>query len=176
MRIMLTGGVWLLAALLLSAGTAAGGVVWCKADPIVRIDGLDVQLWVAIPESYVPYVNGPIKMHIRTPRWVQERRVLMTDTGFNGYGERVRWGYFTEAKRTSIKTTEAGANLATIPIEVTVTVPFDQPRLRAAFGYQPEVPLQLEVIQAHGRDVLTGTLQQATFEIMLVISSAGARS
>ena len=59
----------LMAALVISAPTLAG-VGWCRADPVVRLNGTEVQVWVAIPEQYKSLVNGPIDVVVRTPAGV----------------------------------------------------------------------------------------------------------
>jgi hypothetical protein len=39
---------------------ALAGVGWCRADPVVRLNGTDVQIWVAIPEwTYEPATPLP---------------------------------------------------------------------------------------------------------------------
>lgn len=87
------GAPVLLALLSLVVATfpAQAGVGWCFADPIVYLNGTRVQIEVAIPEQYLPAVNGPIDVRISTPRGVH-RRVTYLDSGFNGYGETVTFG------------------------------------------------------------------------------------
>ncbi len=65
-------------------------VKWCKSDPIVGLDGTQVQILVAIPEDYQPLVNGPIAVEVGTPKSVA-RELILTDSGFNGHGEVVRF-------------------------------------------------------------------------------------
>lgn len=83
-----------LMAMLVLAMPALAGRAWCARDPIVTLNGTYVQMWVAIPEEYVKYVNGPIKMTISTPATV-DRKVIFLDEGFNGYGEEVKWADLT---------------------------------------------------------------------------------
>ena len=83
-----------LLALLVLATPALAGRTWCAKDPIISLNDTPVQMWVAIPDEYVKYVNGPIRMTIYTPASV-DREVVFLDEGFNGYGERVEWADLT---------------------------------------------------------------------------------
>lgn len=123
----------LLATLVLTV-PAFAGVSWCRADPIVRIHGHTIQMWVGVPEGYEQYVTGPISFKIDTPPGI-ERKVIMTDSGFNGYGETVTWGdSWGQAK-------------------LTVKVPMDQ----AALGAGVEVPVELTIVSPWGTHVMYGT-------------------
>jgi hypothetical protein len=93
-RTILTAFTLGLLALLMVAAPAMAGRRWCAKDPIISVNGTQVQMWVAIPEEYVPYVSGPIKMTISTPASVT-REVVFLDSGFNGYGEVVQWANLT---------------------------------------------------------------------------------
>lgn len=77
-----------LLAVIILAFPATAGVNWCRSDPIVRLNGTDVQILVAVPEEFVKFVNGPIHVKIKAPKDV-EREIIMTDAGFNGHGEKV---------------------------------------------------------------------------------------
>ncbi len=75
----------IIAALVLAL-PAQAALLWCKADPIVMLDGRQYQILVSVPEEYVPLVNGPIAVDF----WVPEStsyELISTDAGFNGYGE-----------------------------------------------------------------------------------------
>jgi hypothetical protein len=131
-----TGGPALVLALLaaLLAVTPAGaGVSWCRADPIVRLDGTEVQILVAVPEQYVALVNGPIDVEVYTPRWVTQE-LVMTDAGFNGYGETVQFGSYSFGYRAAwngqfrtwvrVRVPMDTGSLAagtTVPLELTVS-------------------------------------------------------
>lgn len=123
----------LLAALVLTM-PASAGVSWCRADPIVRIQGYDVQMWVGVPSGYEQYVTGPISFKIDTPPGY-ERKVIMTDAGFNGYGEVVTWGDTWGQARLSVK------------------VPMNQ----AALGWGVQVPVELTIASPWGTQVVYGT-------------------
>ncbi len=104
---------------------------WCMADPIVTLDGTQVQVLVAIPEEAAPLVNGPIDVEITTPRGTA-REIVFLDAGFNGHGERVAFldggvrvaGSVGESGGTSfstkIRVTLPLSQATTIPVEVTV--------------------------------------------------------
>lgn len=74
--------------LILVASPASAGLQWCPRDPIISLNGQEVQIWVSIPEQYQTAVTGPIAVDVATPRGVN-REVLFTDEGFNGHGETV---------------------------------------------------------------------------------------
>jgi hypothetical protein len=113
-------------AVLMLAAPAMAGRTWCARDPIVRINGHDVQFWVAIPSEYVPLVNGPIDIEILTAQPV-DATVLYTDAGFNGYGETVRFGTMRRGKV---------YNDGSFDIQLNVKVPISDRKIK-------QVPLQL---------------------------------
>ena len=123
----------LLATLVLTM-PAFAGVSWCRADPIVRIHGYQIQMWVGVPEGYEQHVTGPISFRIETPPGI-ERTVVMTDSGFNGYGERVSWGDTWGQ------------------VKLTVKVPMNQD----AIGAGVQVPVELTIVSPWGTHVMYGT-------------------
>lgn len=74
--------------LVLVSGPAAAGWQWCPRDPIIALNGQEVQIWVSIPEQYESAVTGPVEVDVFIPRGVTHE-VLFTDEGFNGFGETV---------------------------------------------------------------------------------------
>ena len=119
----------LLAALVLS--TPAGAALrLCKADPIVGLNGQRVQVLVAIPEEYVPLVNNPTRVEIKTPQQVT-RELLFLDSGFNGMGEDFSFSDIGDGYGTSTG----------YMIWTKVTVPITTSDI---------VPIQVEVIGADG--------------------------
>lgn len=76
--------------LVLVSSPVGAGLQWCPRDPIVALNGQEVQIWVAIPEQYQTAVTGPVEVDIRTPHGV-EQEVIFTDEGFNGHGEVVEF-------------------------------------------------------------------------------------
>ncbi|MDQ3703856.1 MAG: hypothetical protein M3437_01290, partial [Chloroflexota bacterium] len=63
-------------------------VTWCKADPVVRLNGTLVDVQIAIPPEYQLLVNGPTRFEIQTPRSVI-RALYLSDPGFNLQGIQV---------------------------------------------------------------------------------------
>ncbi len=123
----------LLATMFLTMPTFAG-VSWCRADPIVRIEGHQIQMWVGVPSGYEQYVTGPISFKIDTPSHFS-RVVVMTDEGFNGYGETVQWGNTYNQ------------------VKLTVKIPMNQ----AALGTGVQVPVELTILSPWGLHVIYGT-------------------
>ena len=74
--------------LVLVSGPAAAGWQWCPKDPIIALNGQEVQIWVSIPAQYENAVTGPVEVDVFIPRGVTQE-VLFTDEGFNGFGETV---------------------------------------------------------------------------------------
>lgn len=118
--------------LLLVSAPASAGRGWCARDPLVRIDGTEVQIWIAIPDDFVPYVKDKVKLKIAAPKG-SSRQVLFTDEGFNGHGEEVSWA---DAKPTS-----DGSR----PMDIEVHVIVDQGRIDKVFGKNTLVPVQVIV-------------------------------
>ena len=133
-RQMLAALVCGLMAALVLAMPASAGVSWCRADPIVAIEGYRVQMWIGVPQEYVQHVNGPVSFKIDTPSNFS-RRVVMTDAGFNGHGETVQWGNTWGQ------------------VKLTVKVPMNQ----AAIGWGTQVPVELTIVSPWGTEVIYGT-------------------
>lgn len=73
----------LLAILAMAApGQAAS---WCRADPILKVDGKQVQILVSIPQEYVALVDGPTRVEVKTPQQVT-RQLIAMDSGLNNTG------------------------------------------------------------------------------------------
>ncbi len=120
-----TGAVVLaLVVLLLVALPATAGQDWCLKDPVVELNGVRVQIVVAIPAEHIGLVNGPIDVEVATPRGT-ERELVFTDDGFNGHGEVVRFTDLGRAPGTSfparIRVVVPLSGDTTIPVQVTVT-------------------------------------------------------
>jgi hypothetical protein len=99
-------------ALFLTISPTGAGIQWCPRDPIVALNGQEVQIWVSIPNEYQSAVTGPVDVEIWTPRGV-EQEVLFTDDGFNGYGETVSF-----KERDSLSGDAMG-------VEVRIKIPYD---------------------------------------------------
>lgn len=99
---------------------AAAGISWCRADPIVRLEGVRVQILIDIPIEYEKLVTGPTHVEIDTSRSIN-RRLLATDSGFNGWGETVEFG---DLGRSFRKERYFWARIRVhIPINTTDTIP-----------------------------------------------------
>ncbi len=139
-RWLASSSLAIIALVALSGTIFAGG--WCRADPIVEINGEEVQVWVAIPDNMQSAVTGPIEVRFSRP-WGTNASVTYLDDGFNGYGERVR--FFTDSP--------ANAD-GSMNIQVFVTVPVDLSKLPAGVW---KVPVQLEIVTDNGRTVVDGS-------------------
>ncbi len=119
-----------LMAVLVLAAPALAGRTWCARDPIVRINGHDTQLWVAIPQEYVSLVTGAISIQILTAKPVTSE-VLFLDEGFNGYGEKVTFGALKGGKvyadgsfdnQLKVQVPINTKKMKSIPLQLTFTV------------------------------------------------------
>jgi hypothetical protein len=153
-RKLLTAITLGLLALLVLAMPALAGRAWCAKDPIVSLNGTQVQMWVAIPEEYVQYVSGPIKMTISTPASV-DREVIFLDEGFNGYGEEVRWADLTTPTGGLLGALLGASQPALVAADgsfdvvVQSTVPINKNLLFNLLGTRT-IPLQLTIVFADG--------------------------
>jgi hypothetical protein len=127
-----------LLALLLLAMPAAAGVSWCRSDPIVVLDGTEVQVWVAMESDYEHLVSGPIQVTIFTPNKVSKETTYLDD-GFNGNGEEVRFRHRDKV-----------ADDGSFPVEIRVRVPLDNRLLYQEYGLT-EIPVLIEVISSDGQ-------------------------
>ena len=140
MKRMLVGWRWavstglaMIAVLALTGSIFAAG--WCRADPIVKINGEEVQVWVAIPANMQTAVNGPIQVQFGRP-WNATTKVLYLDSGFNGHGERVTFFDGPSANPDG-----------SMNIQVFVTVPVDASKLPSGVW---DVPVKLEIVTDNG--------------------------
>jgi hypothetical protein len=131
----LAGSVTLaLVALVLLVAPVSAGRQWCAKDPVVSLNGTAVQILVAVPEEYVPAVNGAIDVRVAAPSSVASD-VVFLDAGFNGYSETVSFqssggavaadGSFEAGIRARVPVNqqtlrEFGLPNGAIPVQVTV--------------------------------------------------------
>jgi hypothetical protein len=129
MKRIVTSLTLALVALGLLAGTVGAGREWCYKDPVVTFNGTAVQVLVAVPEEYVPAVNGAIDVDFAVPAGVTHQ-IDFLDNGFNGYGEAVSFqtlpgamvaadGSFDVNLRVIVPVSAGGPD-GTIPVQVTV--------------------------------------------------------
>ena len=138
-RWLTSAGMAFLALIVLHGSIFAGG--WCRADPIVNINGEEIQVWVAIPANMQQAVNGPIKVQFSRP-WDGNAQVIYLDSGFNGHGEEV--SFFTGGSANPD---------GSMQIQIFVTVPVDSSKLPAGVW---TVPVQLEIITHNGSSFVSG--------------------
>ena len=130
---------------LLIASPASAGRRWCARDPIVTLDGHALQVWVAIPAEFEHLVNGPIDVQFTTPAGMS-RSVVLTDDGFNGYGEVVS---FADDSAASVNPHGA------FTVRVWVAVPIsDLPE--EAEPRVPRVPVQITIVEGDSTNVFHG--------------------
>lgn len=125
-----------LLALLVISAPASAGRAWCARDPIVRIQGTDLQILVAVPQEYASYVNGPVQVDIRTPDWAPVE-LIFTDAGFNGHGEVVTFSTMPGSPAIDPLRTQT---------RIVITVPIAYDLLPA----NTQVPVQIELIPSAG--------------------------
>lgn len=148
-RIVVPVLVSLLVVLVVAGPVNAG--MWCKADPVISLNGAVVDISVAIPLEYVLLVNGPVVYEVRTPKSV-DRQVVFNDLGF-GHGSEI---VFTD-----------GSGVVTddqIPMRVRVHVPIDESKLAPG----ETVPAELTVIDPLGGiHVVEGTSERTDLKVTI---------
>jgi hypothetical protein len=142
-----------------SAPTALAGRSWCRVDPIVSIGGTTVQVWIAIPQEFVPYVKDATEVTFYVPKNAGSRKVLFLHSGFNGKGEKVIW------KEVNPATTADGD----IPITITVRVRVDNSRMEDALGDDVVLPVETRVNVGQVTDAYVeyGAERDTNFDIII---------
>lgn len=81
-----------LAALLLVLSTPSAGarIAWCRADPVIKIDGRTVDIRLASHWALRETATGPAEIVITIPA-TSTGELLATDRGFGGHGYDVRF-------------------------------------------------------------------------------------
>ena len=156
MRRLVTALLLQVLVLALLVAPAQAGVKWCDDDPIVRLNGTLVQILVAVPEEYVPLVNGKVSVEIQTPKGTK-REVVYTEDGFNGYGETVS---FSDLKG-------ARSSWGKIPVQVIVRVPVN----RSTLADGEDVPVRVRVIEQGEKAVVRYGTSDLTTSKLSVRSS-----
>ncbi len=123
-------------ALLFTVLPASAGLVWCQGDPIVSLNGTQVQIIVAIPADDQPRVTGPIQVDIGTPASVH-RKLISTDSGFNNHGEKV-----------TFRDTMGSFAGSVLPVDVSVSIPVDASRSGN------DIPVNLTIITKNAAPLL----------------------
>ncbi len=144
-RLVISTLIPILAILVLTL-PARAGLIWCKSDPVVSLNGTLVDIQVDIPLDYVPLVNGPTRIEIQTPKSVV-RELILSGPGFNGYGEEVLF-------------TDGGGIVQDnqIPTTIKVRVPIDE----SGLGAGEVVPVRVTVIAESALPVVTEGTSELT--------------
>lgn len=64
--------------------------LWCQSDPVFSLNLTVVDITVAVPLEYVPYVSGAVRYTLQTPPSVA-RKLIVNDVGYNAHGVTVRF-------------------------------------------------------------------------------------
>ncbi len=155
MRRLLVPILVLLLVTLIPVPHAGATAIWCKSDPVVRLNGTVVDITIGIPLEYIALVDGPVRYEIRTPRSTT-RQLLVSGPGFNGYGEEV---FFTDGDGVVVNNQ--------IPTRILVTVPIDESRLAPG----EVVPTELTVVPAKGLPVVVQGTSDLTDVKLTVLGS-----
>ena len=140
-------GVLGILAILWAVGPASAGWEWCQSDPIVRLNGTEVQIVVAIPDTAVALVNGPVDVKVNTPAGVTQTLAL-TDPGFNGYGEQVTFGALGGTVSAD----------GTFPVSIRVRIPIDSSQLAPG----EKVPVRVTISTSTGQTLVVAGNHTAT--------------
>ncbi len=130
-RLGVAGLISIFALYLIMSPTLAG-LQWCPRDPIVSLNGHEVQIWVSIPEEYQAAVTGPVEVLVAVPKGVHSE-VVFTDEGFNGHGETVEF-----RERGKIRS-------GMMKVDVKVRVPYDQSLVEGG-----NLPIRLQIVLPDG--------------------------
>lgn len=117
----------------LLAMPASAGVQWCRTDPIIAVNGEEVNVWLSIPQQWEAAVNGPSAFTITLPSDV-DREVVFMDEGLNGYGETVTFvnsapagdGEFTVSVFADVPLVIDPMPLMDVPMLLTIELPDGQ--------------------------------------------------
>lgn len=146
-----TVGTILLLALVLNVQFVEAGRLWCKADPVVTLDGRTVSITLAIPLEYLLLVDGPTLIEITTPPAVN-RQLIVNDVGF---------------LRGSIVIFKDGGGAVEdgqIPVKITASVSIDETRLAPG----ETVPMQITVLTDYLLyETVTGTTEKTTMKLVV---------
>jgi hypothetical protein len=135
---------------------ASAGVLWCAKDPIVALNGSEVQILVAVPDDLQSVVNGPIAVRVATPDGVSQELVF-TDAGFNGHGEVVAFA------------TSRGAVNAdgSFNARIDVAVPADRKMLKDFGLKKGELPVLVTVVSGDVTTSVEGTNAGVTLDVLV---------
>jgi hypothetical protein len=157
----LTGSiVGALVTLVLLIAPVSAGREWCARDPIVSLNGTQVQILVAVPEEYVSAVAGAIDVRVAVPSGVIAE-VTFLDAGFNEYGEAVSF------QRRGGQVASDG----TFDAGIRVSLPVDQRALRALNLPNGPIPVQVTIITNDQSTVVEGSSSGIQAEVTVQSSN-----
>ncbi len=125
-------------ALAVAVPSAGAGVGWCRADPVLVIDGQLADVFVSARFDDLTKVKGPTEIVVSTPVGVDIRLAVAT-VGF-GHGEKVR---FEESE--SLKVTADG-----IELRIKVRVPAGSDDMPILVEFAPQVVGLLQPTASEG--------------------------
>ena len=143
-RHAVVGGAALLVPAMLDRKGAEAARSWCRADPDVLLERTFVRVEVAVPEEFLPLVNGPAWLRFNLPSGV-DRELIWTDAGLNGYGYDVN---FSTAYQPNKHVKKFSVNLMIqVPISDGTKVPI----------WCCASPANGTYVERTGNDAMTGT-------------------
>ena len=151
-RRLFTASMLGLLAVMIFAMPALAGETWCAKDPIVRLNGEDVQIWVAIPEEYETLVTGPVEVKVATGPKVS-RELIYLDAGFNGYGENVKFAQLSGGKL---------YRDGSFDVMISAWVPIDKAGLKAMGERSQTIPFRI-IVETNGDTV---TYENGTMDVV----------
>jgi hypothetical protein len=146
-----TVGIIVVLALVLNVQFIEAGRLWCKADPVVTLDGRIVSITLAIPLEYLLLVDGPTIIEITTPPDV-DRQLIVNDVGF------------LHGSIVTFKDGDGAVEDGQIPVKITASVSIDESRLAPG----ETVPMQITVLTDYLRyETVTGTTEKTTMKLVV---------
>ena len=140
---------------LLTPANVSAGFTWCRADPLVSLNGTLVDVWVEIPLEYVHLVNGPVTYDIHTHSSVH-RSLILNDLGFNLRSSRIR---FADRDHLNVESSQFETTFS-------VHVPIDRSRLARG----ENVPARLSILVVLGDQLLElGTAMGTTESVKTTV-------
>lgn len=124
LRVFPTSLVLAMVALLVLAVPASAGRAWCRADPIMTIDGEVVDVYISSNLQMFLSASGPIQMVVTVPQGVKAN-VVLHDLGFlRGYKTKIEYSSDLQVRsdghvpiRVAVY---APARSSSLPVSVTV--------------------------------------------------------
>jgi hypothetical protein len=146
-----TVGIIAVLAFVLNVQFVEAGRLWCKADPVVTLDGRIVSISLAIPLDYLLLVDGPTIIEITTPPEV-DRQLIVNDVGF------------LHGSIVIFKDGGGAVKDGQIPVTITASVSMRDEWLSPG----ETVPMQITVLTDYLRyETVTGTTKKTMMELVV---------